>query len=168
MKKFTQVSAESLELKPFEIINKSWMLITAGNKAKFNTMTASWGGLGTIWNKSAATCYIRPTRYTFEFVENSNYFTLCFLGEKYKDVLSFCGTKSGRDTDKVANTGLTPVFDENCVYFEQADMVLICKKMYAGELTPKGFVTPEIESFYPLKDYHKMYIGEVVKVLVKQ
>lgn len=168
MGKFVEVPIKELEAKPFSLINDRWMLITAGTSEKLNTMTASWGGLGTLWNKSVAFAFIRPTRYTFEFTENSDYFTLSFYDESYKSALNLCGSKSGRDIDKVEATGLTPIFDEDLVYFEQANLVLVCKKVYADFIKPECFIDEGLDKFYSLKDYHKMYIGEVVKVLVKK
>ena len=168
MNNFAEIAAENIELKPFSLINNSWMLITAGCDAGFNTMTASWGGLGTLWNKSVAICVIRPTRYTFEFVESNDLFTLCFFDEQYRDALNLCGTKSGRDIDKVAQTGLTPIFEDGTTYFAQASMVFFCRKLYAQNITPDCFVEKALDSLYAKKDYHKMYVGEIVKVLVKK
>ena len=78
-------------------IGKEWMLVTAGTPDKFNTMTASWGGVGYLWNKAVAFVFIRPERYTHEFVENNERLTLAFLGNENREILNFCGTKSGRD-----------------------------------------------------------------------
>ena len=105
----------------FEAIGKEWMLVTAGTKEKFNTMTASWGGIGWLWNKPVAFVFIRPERYTYEFVEKNDHLTLSFLGEENKKIHAICGSKSGRNIDKVKETGLKPVFTENGnVLFEQA------------------------------------------------
>lgn len=109
----------------FEAIGKEWMLVTAGTKEKFNTMTASWGGIGWLWNKPVAFVFVRPERYTYEFIEKSDYLTLSFLGEANKKIHAVCGSKSGRDTDKVKATGLKPVFTEQGnVLFEQARLSL--------------------------------------------
>ena len=97
----------------FEAIGKEWMLVTAGTKEKFNTMTASWGGIGWLWNKPVAFVFIRPERYTYEFVEKNDHLTLSFLGEENKKIHAVCGSKSGRNIDKVKETGLKPVFTEN-------------------------------------------------------
>lgn len=105
---FREISVEQLKDNPFTLINKDWMLITAGDAEKHNTMTASWGGVGELWGKYVSTIYIRPQRYTLEFVEREEYYSLCFFGPEYRQALSLCGSKSGRDVDKDAATGLTP------------------------------------------------------------
>ena len=159
-----EISVYSLDKNTFEAINKQWMLITAGSE-KVNTMTASWGGLGIMWNKEVATCYIRPQRYTFEFVENEEYFSLCFFGEEHHQALKLCGTVSGRDCDKIAQAGLTTVNTEAAPYFEEAETVLICRKIYKDRIKPEGFLDPSIEKNYSNGDYHYVYMGEIVKCL---
>ena len=128
----------------FEAIGKEWMLVTAGTKEKFNTMTASWGGIGWLWNKPVAFVFIRPERYTYEFVEKNDHLTLSFLGEENKKIHAVCGSKSGRNIDKVKETGLKPVFTENGnVLFEQARLSLECKKLYADGIKPECFLDKE-------------------------
>ena len=166
---FKEIKPEELNFNPFTRIGSDWMLLTAGTEDKFNTMTASWGGAGVFWGKPAVTCYIRPQRYTKEFVESHDCFTLSFYPEEYKKALSLCGSKSGREIDKAEETGLIPVFDQAAPYFEQASLVLVCKKLYAQPMDPAGFVDKALDSrWYPDKDYHKMFVGEVIKVLVKE
>ena len=127
-----------------EIIGKEWMLVTAGTKEKFNTMTASWGGIGWLWNKPVAFVFIRPERYTYEFVEENDHLTLSFLGEENKKIHAVCGSKSGRNIDKVKETGLKPVFTEKGnVLFEQARLSLECKKLYADAIKPECFLDKE-------------------------
>ena len=115
----------------FSMIGEQWMLVTAGTAERCNTMTASWGGLGVLWGKPVATVYIRPQRYTLEFVEREDCFTLSFFGEEYRKALALCGSKSGRDVDKVKECGFT-VAGAACgaPYFEEAGLVLVCKKAY--------------------------------------
>ena len=148
----------------FEAIGKEWMLVTSGSKEKFNTMTASWGGIGWLWNKPVAFVFIRPERYTYEFIEKSDYLTLSFLGEANKKVHAICGSKSGRDMDKVKATGLKPVFTEQGnVFFEQARLILECKKLYADNIKPDCFLDKEsIEKWYG--GFHKMYIVEIENI----
>ena len=166
---FREISVEELKDNPFTLINKDWMLITAGNREKHNTMTASWGGVGELWGRYVSTIYIRPQRYTLEFVEREDYYSLCFFGPEYRQALNLCGSKSGREIDKAEETGLIPVFDQAAPYFEQASLVLVCKKLYAQPMDPAGFVDKALDSrWYPDKDYHKMFVGEVIKVLVKE
>ena len=169
MSDFKKITTEELTANPFKLIGKDWMLITAGDKEKFNTMTASWGGVGIMWGKPVATAYIRPQRYTFEFIENGDYYTQSFFDEEYRDALKFCGSKSGRDYDKVKETGLTPVVDDEtgAVYFKEAKVVFICKKMYAQFLNEESALTEEVTKWYN-GDYHKMYMSEIVSVLVKE
>lgn len=149
------------------LISDGWGLVTAGNEEKFNTMTVSWGGLGEIWGKDAVFIFIRPQRYTYEFLEREDFFTLSFYGEEFRDALKICGSKSGRDIDKPAATGLTPVFTDSSVTFEQAEYTLVCRKMASQFIDPKGFDDTDIEKNYLSGDYHKVYIGEIVKVYAK-
>jgi flavin reductase (DIM6/NTAB) family NADH-FMN oxidoreductase RutF len=165
MGRFKELRAEEIADNPFRLIGKEWMLITAGTKEAFNTMTGAWGGLGVLWERNVCFCVIRPTRYTYEFMENSDLYTLTFLEEQYRDILTYCGSKSGRDVNKVAETGLTPVFDGETIYFAEARLVLECRKIYHQDLNPEHFIDSKIEDFYPLKDYHRMYVGEIIRCL---
>ena len=165
---FKEVKIEELSFNPFTKISKEWMLITAGDEEKHNTMTASWGGVGIMWGMNVATAYIRPQRYTFEFIENNGYYTMSFFDEKYRDALKLCGSKSGRDIDKVAETGLTPAFTEDGIpYFAEAKLVLVCKKMYAQFLNAESIVDNDAVDKWYDNDFHKMYISEIVEVLTK-
>ncbi len=160
-----ETNIKDLQFNPFKLIGEEWMLIAAGDEKKHNMMTASWGGLGVLWEKNVATVYIRPTRYTLNFVEKEEYFTLNFFG-KNKAPHKIGGSKSGRDTDKAKAAGLTAVYDNNTVYYEEAELVIVCKKLYVSQFDNKNFVDPKIEKFYD-NDYHKIFIGEIVKVLKK-
>ena len=165
---FKEISVKELKENFISLISDEWTLICAGNKEKFNMMTASWGGFGEMWNKDVATVVIRPQRYTKEFVDSDDYFTLTFFGSN-KDIHKICGSKSGREVDKVETTGLTPIFDNNSVYFEQARIVVICKKVYCSQINPECFSDKSyIDKFYAEKDYHYAYIGEIEKVLIKE
>ncbi len=153
---------------PFKLIADDWMLVTAGDLKSFNTMTASWGTFGELWHKKICTCFVRPVRHTYAFMEKADIFTLSFFAEKYRDALKLCGTKSGREVDKMAATGLTPVSDENgAVYFAQARLVMMCRKIYTHDLDPARFLDPKIDDEYPDKDYHRMYVGEIVRCLAE-
>jgi len=165
---FKEIKAEDLSLNPFSKIGSEWMLITAGNEEKFNTMTASWGGVGVYWGKNVVTTYIRPQRYTKEFVDNNDTFTIAFFDNEYKKALSICGSVSGRDTDKINQAGLTPYFIDDTAAFEEANMIIVCKKLYHDDMPVKNFDATENDSkWYPNKDYHTMYISEIMKILVK-
>ncbi|MCF2596601.1 flavin reductase family protein [Pseudoflavonifractor phocaeensis] len=162
------VDPKQLNENVFSLIGDKWMLITAGNGEQCNTMTASWGGLGVIWGAPAAICYIRPQRYTKEFVDREEYFTLTFFGEEWRKALSLCGSKSGRDTDKVKECGFT-VKTAACgaPYFEEAELVLVCRKRFAQDMDPASIPQDIKEKWYPNQDYHTMYIGEIVEALKK-
>lgn len=164
---FREINIADLSFKPFELISKDWMLITSGDEQGFNTMTASWGGLGVLWHKNVVTVYIRPQRYTYEFVEKNGLLTLSFFGEEHRSALTLCGSKSGRDCDKAKEAGLTPLFVDGTTAFEEANLVLVCKKLYFDDLEPKQFLDSEIEKNYAAKDYHRMYILEIVKAYQK-
>lgn len=163
---FIEINAKDIDKNAIKLIADEWALITAGNSDKFNMMTASWGFLGEMWGKDCAIAMIRPQRYTLEFVNESEYFTLSFYGSN-KAIHKVCGSKSGRDIDKAAESGIVPVFDDGAVYFEQAELVLICKKLYTSEIEKGGFVDEECLKWYPDNDFHKMFVGEIVKVLKK-
>lgn len=166
---FKEIEIKNLNINPFTLIGHEWLLITAGTENKFNTMTASWGGLGVFWGKNSATIYVRPGRYTKQFVDSNDTFTLSFFSEDYRKALNICGSLSGRDTNKVEKANLTPIFDENNTYFEEAKMVVVCKKMYHTEIKPENFDNHSFDQkIYPEKDYHTIYIGEIVKVLVNE
>ncbi|MBQ4104887.1 MAG: flavin reductase [Clostridia bacterium] len=169
MNNFKEITAQKLTLNPFTKIGKEWMLITAGNQEKFNTMTASWGGLGVLWNKDVAFTFVRPCRYTFEFTEESDFFSLCFFGEDCREALNLCGTKSGRDCDKVKEANLTPVFVDGVPCFEEAKLVLICKKLYAQPMDKAFALTQDVTKHYGENEpYHTMYAGEIIKALTKE
>lgn len=165
---FKELNLNEIEkINPFNLIGNDWMLITSGNEENFNTMTASWGGLGVLWNKKVAFSFVRPQRYTFEFMEENELFTLSFFDAKHKDALRLCGRKSGRDCNKVKEAGLTPFFKDNAPCFEEAKMVLVCKKIYSQFISPECMIDKSLEKNYENKDYHKMFIGEILKCLVR-
>lgn len=165
---FKKIDAKEVNENIFDLIGDRWMLLTGGDRTAFNMMTASWGGVGVLWQKAVTFCFVRPQRYTRKFMDDGIYYTFSFFGEEYRDKLSFCGSNSGRDIDKVKETGLTPAFaDCGAVYFEEAELVLVCKKMYFNDFNPEHFISTEIEKLYEAKDYHRMYVGEVLEVLRK-
>ena len=168
MHNFQTYPIDMLEFNPFTKIGKEWALVTTNADTKDNTMTISWGGAGIMWGKPVAFTFIRPQRYTFEFIENNGYYTMSFFDEKYRDALKLCGSKSGRDIDKVAETGLTPAFTEDGIpYFAEAKLVLVCKKMYAQFLNAESIVDNDAVDKWYDNDFHKMYISEIVEVLTK-
>lgn len=166
---FKEIELSKLDKNAVDLIKNRWGLITAGNEASLNTMTVSWGALGELWGKDMVTAYIRPQRYTKEFLDREGYFSLSFYPEELKSIHSVCGTKSGREVDKVKECSLTPDFSENAPFFDEAEIVIICKKAAVGKFEPEQFADKTIiENNYPVNDFHYIYYGEVQKVLVKE
>lgn len=150
-----------------KLISEDWALVSAGDNEKWNTMTISWGAVGELWGKDVVFAFIRPQRYTKEFMDNSDYFTVSFFDEKYRDALKICGTKSGRDCDKINMAGLTAEYDGEAVYPSEARLVVKCRKIAVQKMDNSGFIDETIESNYKSGDYHFVYIGEIEKVLEK-
>lgn len=166
---FKEMKPEELQKNPFTMIGREWLLVTAEKDGKANTMTASWGGVGVMWGKNVAFIVIRPQRYTKEFIDGSEGFSLSVLDETFRKTYSYLGSVSGRDEDKIAKSGLTLSHEGATPYFEEANTVLVCRKLYAQEYTPDCFLdnTPN-DKWYPDKDYHTMYFSEIEKVLVRE
>ncbi len=161
--KLTGEQLLALDLNVFRKIGQEWMLVTAGSENGWNTMTASWGFAGVMWGKNVISTVIRPQRYTKEFIDKNEYFSICFFDEKYKNALAFCGGHSGRDCDKAKETGLVPVFIDGSTVFEQASLVFICKKLYAQPMRKDCFIDKSCdEQWCSGGDYHVQYIGEIV------
>ena len=150
----------------FDLIGKGWMLVTAGNKEKLNTMTASWGGIGWLWNKPVAFVFIRPERYTHNFIERESRLTLSFYKEEFRGILQFCGTKSGRDVDKAKETGLKPVaLESGAMTFEQARLTLDCRKLFKSSMSAANFIDKSILAKWygsqPGGSLHDVYVVEI-------
>jgi len=164
-----KTSYKEILLNPMTQIAGEWMLVTAGNKDRgYNTMTASWGHLGSLWGNGGGAptvvVYIRPQRYTKKFIDREEYFTLSFFPQMYKREMTYIGSHSGRDEDKIAKVGLTPVFDLQSTWFEEAKLVFKCRKLYHAPLLAGGFVDPNIvRENYPEGDFHEMYIGKITE-----
>ena len=169
MTQFKNIPPETLNENPFKLIGADNMLITAGTKEKFNMMTAGWGALGVLWRKNVCFCFIRPNRHTYGFVENAQYFTLSFFDARHRDILELCGTKSGRDIDKMRIAGLTPVVgDCGAIYFAEARLVIVCRKIYHHDIAPENFRDSTIMENYPKRDFHRMFVGEIVDVMRRE
>lgn len=162
MEKLTPFSKE-----PFNAFDKEWALVTAGTMEDYNTMTISWGGMGTLWNLPVCTVYVKPIRNTYNYLEANDYFTVSFYGEEYRKDLGVLGTLSGRDGDKVAKTKLTPVQVEDSVSFREADITLVCKKIYTQDLDVSKIPQEAVNKYYITEAPHRMFIGHVVKVIKK-
>ena len=163
-----KIDPKTLTKNPFTLIGDQWMLITAGTPDHCNTMTASWGGLGHLWGKDVAFAFIRPQRYTKQFVDENDCFSLCFFGGEQMEALRYLGTASGRDEDKIAKSGLTLTHIDSVPCFEEASLVLLCRKLYVQTLEPEQFTDRAVaDSCYPNHDFHDLYIAEVQKALVR-
>ena len=170
MNNYLTLTPEEFERSPFRLIGKEWMLITTPDAEKesgANAMTASWGGLGVLWNTPVATVYVRPQRYTFDLMEKSDRVSLCFLGAEYKQALTLCGTKSGRDMDKLKECGLSAEEIDGVPAISDSSVIMICKKLYADDLKEDKFIDREHLSHYK-GDFHRFYILEIEKILVKE
>lgn len=168
MKGFQSVDPKEITENWFQAFSKETPLLTAGTKEKFNTMTIGWGTVGYIWSKPIAEVLVRPSRYTYEFVEQEDYFTISFFGKDYRKEMGLCGSKSGRDIDKVAETGFTPIVENNKIAFEEARMVLVCKKIYQHNLDKNTFRDENSSTtFYADGDWHVVYYGEIVEAYIK-
>lgn len=155
----------------FELISKETMLITAGTPENCNTMTASWGFMGEMWAKECVAAVVRPQRYTMSFIENNEYFTLCFMGtdEKAKSIHKVCGFTSGRDVNKIEKASLTPMGNEKYTYFDEARLIIVCKKMYSHPLSKEGFIDASIvDGCYKENDFHNLVIGSIERIYVKE
>ncbi len=145
------------------------MLVAATDKyGNTNAMTASWGGLGVLWGKKVAFVFIRPQRYTKKFVDDAENFSLSFFEESYKPMLGYMGKVSGKDEDKIKKSGLTVQYKDGAPVFKEASLTLICRKMYRQTLEEDCFVDKtNIGKWYPQKDYHDMYVAEIVDEIIR-
>ena len=167
-KAFVSVAPSELDGSAFSRIGEQWMLITAeSDDGRVNTMTASWGTVGILWNKPVAICFIRPQRYTYEIVERAERLSLSFLPEEYRAALRYCGSKSGRDGDKFAASGITVAHSAGVPYVAESEAVMICRKLYADDLKEGCFLDPEMLKHYAARDYHRFYVCEIEDVLVR-
>ncbi len=162
------LQTEKFTSKPFHLWDVQSMLLTSGDFAKdhFNSMTVGWGSIGYIWRRPFVQVVVRPVRYTYEFMEEYDTFSLCAFPKEYKSALQLLGTKSGRDGDKIKESGLTPVECKviSAPRFAEADLVLECRKIYWDDLEPNHFLDSEIDNNYPRKDFHRIYFGEILAI----
>lgn len=170
MQTFRTIAPEELGTNFFSAIGKGWMLVTAQNPedSAVNMMTASWGGTGILWGKPVAFVFLRPQRFTRELVDATAGFSLAFLGEEHRSQLSLCGSKSGRDLDKVAACGFDIAYSGAVPYVCQAHTVLVCNKLYRQPLEASCFLDPSLAgTYYPGEDYHILYVAEITDVLTR-
>lgn len=159
-----KVELSAISPKVLEVFGTQNALLTAGDREKCNTMTIGWCGLGRLWNVPSCTVYVRPERYTYEFMEKQDYFTVCVFGTEYKKVMGYCGSKSGRDTDKIRACGLTLRYGAaDAPFFDEAELVLVCRKIYVQDLEDACVVDENIRKFYQGDGWHRAYVGQVVE-----
>lgn len=166
MQHFHEITPEELE-NVCRLFGKDWALLTAGAGDAVNTMTVSWGGVGILWNKPVALCFVRPQRHTYTLIEGEEHLSLSFLDEQYRDALRLCGSKSGRDLNKFEAAGLTPVLEKTTPFVGEARLVLLCRKLYADDLEAGNFLDSSLLSHYKANDFHRMYICEIEHALVR-
>jgi len=167
LEQFKEISPYELD-NALKLIGKDWMLITARDGEKVNAMTASWGCLGVLWNRPIAVCFIRPQRHTFGLAEEQDRLSLAFFGQNRRDALSLCGTKSGRDCDKISEAGFTTSDADGVPVINEAQILVIGRKLYADYIKEDCFIDNKMLDFYKEKDFHKAYVLEIEKVLVKK
>ncbi len=168
-KQFKEIELSSLSFNPFDKIGKEWLLITAGNDKEIGTMTASWGGVGTMWNKPAVFIFIRPQRYTKKFVDSEELFSISFYDKEYREKLAYLGSHSQKNEDKITAVDFHKTTLDNCPVFEEANLVLICKKAYSQNLLKERFLNEEyVDTFYKDNDFHEMYVGLIEKAYVRE
>lgn len=168
MHTFQKITPDIVEINPFEKIGKDWMLVTAGNEEKANTMTASWGALGQMWGKDAAFVVIRQSRFTKEFIDREKKFSLSFPGDEHRNLMKYLGAVSGRDEDKIKVSGAEIGYYKGVPYIDQASLILICKVLSSTLVKPEDFIDPGIDdTWYRDKDYHTLYIASVTDILAR-
>lgn len=168
MHNFQKVNFDQMEINPFKLIGKDWMLVTAGNEEKANTMTASWGGVGVMWGKNVVYVFIRESRFTKEFIDREGTFSLSFPEEKYRKEMKFLGAVSGRDEDKIKEAGVHVGYYEGVPYIDEGNMVMICRVMSQTPIKKEEFIDASIDgTWYASGDYHKMYIAEITDILAR-
>jgi len=169
-KTFQLIDIKSLRDNPVSLFADNWFVVTAGNDSAYNQMTISWGALGSLWNSPVATIYIRDTRYTYQFINRGKYFTLCAFDEAYRDKVLFIGSHSGRNTDKLKETRLTPLKTVlGNIYYKEARLVIECEKIYSGDLLPENILDSVGKNMYKDTDsLHRMFIGKILNVWEKK
>lgn len=165
---YKEIKIEDLKVNPVTMFSEGWAILTAGDKNSFNGMTVSWGAIGEIWGKHSMFVFVRPQRYTKEFCDKSDLFTVSCFGGTHRKELGVFGSKSGRDCDKFKETGISAEFDGNHVYCGDAEIVFLCRKTAKTSLNPEQFFDESINDCYANNDYHEIYVGEIEKVLIKQ
>ncbi len=163
-----EIKPEELSENPFKLIGSDWFLVVAEKEKRVNMLTASWGQVGVMWGKPVVNIFIRQSRFTKTYLDSGETFTLCVLPSEMRDVYNFCGSKSGRDFDKVKETGLSVEHDGQYPYFKESRLVLECKKLYEQIVPESAFLDKELyKKWYPTDDLHTQYIAEITKILAE-
>jgi flavin reductase (DIM6/NTAB) family NADH-FMN oxidoreductase RutF len=164
-----QIDFENFNFKPIANWEGQGMLLTSGDfkAGHFNAMTVGWGSIGVMWGFPFVQVVVRPVRYTFQFMEKYETFTVCAFSETYATALKLLGNKSGRDGDKITESGLSPIPSIKVAApgYEQAALIMECRKIFWEDMDKNKFIDPRLEKKYPAKDYHRMYYGEIVSIL---
>ncbi len=162
------IAPTDFSIRPYTVLARQWMALTSGDftTGRYNSMTVGWGSFGVMWNKPFVQVVVRPVRYTFEFMEHHDTFTLCAFGREYRKALQILGTKSGRDNDKITGAGLTPIASMKIAApgFDEADLIIELRKIYWDDFRPENFLDPSIGENYPQKDYHRIFFGEILYI----
>ncbi len=168
MHTFETIPIDLVEFNPFTKIGKEWGVVTAGTKTKANAMTISWGGVGVLWGKNVVFVFIRDSRYTKEFMDRNEFFSVSFFSKEYRAALNYLGSHSGRDGDKFAESGLTPAYRHSIPYIDEGNFILLCSKLSATRITEDSFLKSNLkEKWYQDGDMHTMYIAEIIDVLAR-
>lgn len=164
---FSEINPKDFTDNAIKLIGLDWMLIAAGDVKNYNMMTASWGGLGMLWHKPVCFIFVRPSRYTFDFLEEKELFSLNFFTDNYRSILNFCGSNSGRDVNKMKAVTLTPVEKNDFVFFDESRLVLLCNTLYFHDINPDHLLPLLTAKVYKNGDFHRLYIGEILTCLQK-
>lgn len=164
---FQELDIMNVDFNPFKKIGSEWFLVTAGTEGAFNTMTASWGSMGVLWGKPVFNTVVRTSRYTFQFMEEQERFSICFFDQTHRKDLSYCGSHSGRNEDKIAHTSLTPTFIDGVPAFEEAKTVFLCRKLFRSPFTEENFIDKSLLEFYKSEGFHVNFTGEIYKAYTK-
>jgi len=168
-----EIKLEDLKINPCLLIGKEWMLVSSGTEDKFNMMTASWGHIGALWGhhldgRATTEIFIRPSRYTDLFLDRNECYSLCFFDDEYHTDLAYLGSHSGRNDNKLDKTKFHVKFIDGVPCYEEAKLIIICKKIYKGKIEENGFIDQNIiPEYYPYGDFHNVYVGEILKILEK-
>lgn len=155
-------------VQPHDLFDRQMALLTAGDFAngEYNCMTIGWGLFGTMWSVPAALVVVRPSRYTYEFMERFDNFTITAFPKEFRRDLGYLGRRSGRDEDKLAKTKLTAIAADlvSSPTFTEAELSVECKKIYFSDYNPEHFLAPFIHEQYDSGDYHRLYYGEILRI----